>query len=181
MKKCAFLLLALLAGCGGCASLPGNEYLKDFTLRLQFGDSGICSGTKIGPNVLETARHCFRGTELTLVNDQPVRAVSIKEMDRDRVEVTLEGVTWTRWAKRGPKLRQGDRVRWWGNPLGERDVYREGYVAQIQKELALIDAPVCPGDSGSGLFNDRGELAGIVSAMTSEHATTCAFAIERRG
>lgn len=178
MKLIALLTAFLLmGGCSGCASLPSHDELKDLTLRLQFTD-GLCSGTKIGPNTLETAKHCMTGP-LVLVNDVAVEVLDVKETGKDRVEVTLEGVNWKRWAKRGPEMKQGDRVRWWGNPHGEPDTYREGYVSRVREDVVLIDATVCHGDSGSGLFNERGELVGIVSAMTDGYG--CTFMAEIRG
>ena len=78
-------------------------------------------------------------------------------------------------AKRGERPRQGDRVRWWGNPVGEPNVYREGYVARADGDVLVIAAQICKGDSGAGLFNDRGEVVGIISAMTAE--MHCQFAL----
>lgn len=178
MKWIALLLAFVVGGCSGCASVPSHDTLKDLTLRLEFTD-GICSGTKIGPSTLETAKHCMAGGPLVKVNGEPVQVLSTKETGRDRIEATLSGVSWKVWAKRGRALKQGDRVRWWGNPQGEPDTYREGYVSRVRDDAILIDATICHGDSGSGLFNERGELVGVVSAMTDGFG--CTFMVEIRG
>lgn len=171
MKAVLLILLAVLTGCGGCASLPSHDQLKDLTLRLEFTD-GLCSGTKIGPETLETAKHCMVGGPLLRVNGSAVKVLDVKETGKDRVEVKLSGVSWEHWAKRGPAMKQGDRIRWWGNPRGEPDTYREGYVSRIRADAVLVGAIICQGDSGAGLFNERGELVGVVSAMTDQYGCT---------
>ena len=40
-------------------------------------------------------------------------------------------------------------------------------VGEIQKELIQISIDICGGDSGGAVFNDSGELIGIISFKTS--------------
>ena len=158
-------VLLLLAGCCGCASVPTFDALHSTTLRLEFV-RGICSGTAIGPHVILTAQHCLRGGTLQLVNDQPVKVVGIGRDKHDTLTLRLTGLTFTHWARLGHAPKQGDRIRWWGNPEGQPNVYREGYVAGLSDGMIVFDATICHGDSGAGIFNPQGEVVGVVTAMT---------------
>ena len=172
MRLFAALLAVMLAGCGGCASVPTHDDLKPANHRLTFEGGSVCSGTAVGPDLIITAKHCGR---LLKVGDAEVSADVAESGKRDLVVLRVRGIVFDKYVKRGPQPKQGDRVRWWGNPIGERDVYRQGYVARVSDDMLVIAAQVCRGDSGAGLFDDLGRVVGIVSAMTeTQH---CQFAL----
>jgi len=52
-----------------------------------------------------------------------------------------------------------------GNPLGDKMTYTEGVVANFVGINMLIQAPCIYGSSGSGVFNQYGELVGVVYAL----------------
>lgn len=135
----------------------------DATLRLGFED-GICSGTAVGLHTLLTARHCFN-RRLVMVNGQPVKVGKVRPEGKDAVTAEVD-MTFPVYAKRGPMPAQGDRIRFWGNPLGEPDVMRVGYVARAWTDGIVLDARVCRGDSGAGVFADDGRVVAVVSATT---------------
>jgi S1-C subfamily serine protease len=56
-----------------------------------------------------------------------------------------------------------------GNPLAIRDVYTEGIVAGYEGVSMLIQMPCIYGNSGSGVFNQRGQLVGLVFALEMYH------------
>ena len=68
--------------------------------------------------------------------------------------------------------RQGE---FFGNPGGNADVFRKGYVVRAWTDGLVLDMPVCRGDSGAGILDDQGRVVGVVSAMTSEAG--CHFGI----
>jgi V8-like Glu-specific endopeptidase len=173
--KLAALLALVLSGCG-CVSLPAPGDLRLTTLRIET-QNAICSATAIGPQTLRTATHCL-GTLLQTVEGRPVRVVRVVDRQNDHADVVVAGVRFLHWAHLGPVPKQGDRLRWWGNPLGEPDMYRQGYVSKVRDDAIFVDATVCHGDSGSGLFNDAGQLVGVLSAMTDESG--CTFMVARR-
>ena len=174
MNLWALPLLLLLAGCG-CSTVPTHDALRATALRIDFA-TGLCSGTAIGPDTLWTAKHCLEsGGEITRINGTPVKQAFVRELSKDRVSVRVTGITFKHFAKIGPPAVQGQRIRWFGNPAGNPDVYREGYVARVRGGEVVIVAIVCKGDSGSGLLDDQGRVVGIVSAMTS--ATGCNFGL----
>lgn len=170
-RPAALLLAFLLAGCGGCVSVPTHDDLRSTSLRLT-NAQGVCSGTAVGPDLLVTAIHCG---DPAAIDDVPVQVVERRPGSKDFTVLRVSGVTFKRYLQRGPAPKQGDRVRWFGNPVGERDVYRQGYVARVTPEAIVIAAQICKGDSGSGLINDRGQVVGVVSAMTAP--MHCQFAL----
>ena len=73
-------------------------------------------------------------------------------------------------------LRQGEAVVAIGSPYGFFNTVTEGVVSAIREGMIQISAAISPGSSGGGLFNSRGELAGITSAGVQE-AENLGFAI----
>lgn len=173
------LLLALLAGCSGCASVPEvptHDELRALSLRLEWSES-VCAGTPVGATVIRTAAHCVKPGPV-IVNGTMVAVVAVSAVTTDVVDVSIAGQVFDTWAKVGQPMREGDRVRWWGQPHGEPLVYREGYVAKVGPQAVFIDATICHGDSGSGIFNNAGDLVGVVSAMTDQAG--CTFTVSFR-
>lgn len=175
MKLAALLFTLLIAGCSEARPVVDPS---EFALRLfaTNGDKGIvCSATAVGPHEIETAAHCLQFRLQTISNPTggvgSPTIVASRATGVDRVRVTLSGVTFAKWAKPG-KAKQGERVRFWGQPLGFPFVYREGHVAAVYADGFVVDATTCHGDSGSGLFSDAGELVGIVSAVSDEYGCT---------
>ena len=74
-------------------------------------------------------------------------------------------------------LKVGDTAIAIGNPLGQLGgTVTEGIISALDRELVIdgktmrlmqTDAAINPGNSGGGLFNDQGELIGIVVAKSS--------------
>ena len=160
------LLLAFLAGCSGCVSVPSHSDLRATALRLEFGPTAMCSGTAISADTLITAQHCLKeGGPLRKVNGQPVTVLGYGKDKHDTLTVRIKGMVFKHWARMGLPLTQGEHVRWWGNPAREPDVYREGYVVRARTDEVLIDAQGFGGDSGSGIFDEQGRLIGVLTGM----------------
>lgn len=153
-------LLLLLAG---CVHTPSHDELRATTLRLRFQNS-ICSGTAVAPDMILTAKHCWHDVPLT-VNGKAVTVQAIHAGKGDRLLIQLTKPIFTAIAKLGKAPKQGERIRFWGNPHGTPDVYREGYVTTIIKGEVVISAYACGGDSGSGLFSDAGQVVGILTRL----------------
>lgn len=175
MRAILLLLILLGAGCG-CASIPSHQSLRSTALRLEFV-GGLCSGTAIASDKLLTATHCWKYGKLLKVNGTQVELVRATEDKKDHSVATIVGLNFNSWAKFGAIPKQGDRVRFFGNPKGNADVYREGYVAHVNEKVIAVSMMVCLGDSGAGIFNDSGELVGMVSAVTVD---SCLFGLAFR-
>ena len=85
-------------------------------------------------------------------------------------------------------LQVGDTAIAIGNPLGLlHGTATTGIISALDRELTIdnetmnllqTDASISPGNSGGGLFNDKGELIGIVNAKSSaQYAEGIGFAI----
>jgi S1-C subfamily serine protease len=62
-----------------------------------------------------------------------------------------------------------DKVFVVGHPLGVKNIYTEGIVAGYEDGSMLIQMPCIYGNSGSAIFNQDGELVGLVFALEMYH------------
>lgn len=184
MKLLLAILLLTLAGCGGCASVPEvptHDELRDLALWLVMerkdGTFGGCGGTPIAADTVVTARHCVEGAaRVTIFGLDPVDVAKVEFSGRDRAHVRLTKPVFKKWAEIGPEPKQGDRVRWWGNPHGIPDVYRVGVVIYTGMGVVVTDAQACHGDSGSALFNDAGQIVGVIWRLAPDIGV-CKFTV----
>ena len=157
MKILCFLLALLITGCA-------EAHPRDYALRLEFEQGGVCSGTAVGERLVLTASHCWQAGRLVKINGQPAYALRIKHDGADHalVRVTVE---FDRWARMGKEPVQGDRVRWIGQPAGMPGIYREGYFAGWRDGSMVFDAAAWGGDSGAGIMDRQGRIVGVLSGM----------------
>jgi S1-C subfamily serine protease len=71
-------------------------------------------------------------------------------------------------AKSGPTI-EGENVFVIGHPEGLRFTLSTGIVSRLQGSVVQISAPVSPGNSGGPVFDDRGELVGVVTSMVDRN------------
>jgi S1-C subfamily serine protease len=160
-----FRTLALLAVVVTASCASALTGIQDTALWLKF-ERGHCSGTAVGPHLVLSAEHCWgNGNQLVAINGREAHVTKMVKDGRDHVLVRVS-VKFDRWARMAPHHpKQGDRVRWIGNPTSLRHQYREGYVTGVDGGQMLLDARLFGGDSGSGVFDDHGHVVGVVSAM----------------
>jgi hypothetical protein len=157
MRLLAILAIFLLAG---CAALPQN------TAHRVDLKTGICSGTAVGTHTLLSAGHCFTDKHSILIDGKPAAVLNVIPDGADHVLVIVTA-TFTDIATRGQMPGVGGNVEYWGNPDGLHDIYRRGYivgpVVVDDKYIVLLNANGAGGDSGAGVFNDAGQLVGVIS------------------
>ena len=171
------LSLALVTAC--CATVPEPFDPKSTTDRLQFNDNGVCSGTATGPNEITTASHCL-SSRLLSVNGERTNMLHSRKVGRDitLIYVDRRNTAVAQWRDTAPV--QGERIRYWGNPLGMRDQYREGYVSGQQGDAYLVDVEIAPGDSGAAVYDLQGRIIGVVSAYGVSGPFRMAVVVRRR-
>jgi len=161
MKYLLALLALSLSGCADARPAPVEQY----TYRIILPSGALCSATAVAKDVILTAKHCVEGDEKTLtIAGQTVPIGQMAEDGLDHVLIQV-GVTFKTWASRGPTPKPGDAVRIYGNADGYEQIYRTGYVMGWAGYQLLMDMNCGLGDSGAGIFNDAGQLVGVVSAV----------------
>jgi V8-like Glu-specific endopeptidase len=158
--------------------LPEHPTLEQIasTVKMLYFEKGGCSGTAISAHTILTAKHCIAlAGKLTDINKEAATTTAIVENKDDTVVLTIKDSNFPAWAVRGPAAKVGDHLRWFGMPLGHPNVYREGYVAALIQGIIVMNATVCHGDSGSGLFNSDGQVVGVVSAIVPYESDNCSF------
>lgn len=184
MKKfsalCAFLLIAAIASRAEKEIIlpAGAKMAHQTSFRLDIQESkekspGHCSATAVGPNQLLTAEHCISPTAVYSIPGSGVLAVkSILHDGADHVllEVDKKFDVWAQINLVQPET--GSHVYIWGNPGDLSDVYREGTISGVVEEagkvVVLVDINGYFGDSGSGVFNEKGEVVGVISIINSQ-------------
>ena len=109
----------------------------------------------------------------TVVGEDSTSDIAVIKVDADGLTPAIVGDS--------DKLAVGDNVLAVGNPLGELGgTVTSGIVSALNRSVSIqssssvntmsliqMDASVSPGNSGGGLFNDSGELIGIVNAKSA--------------
>lgn len=157
------LWLALLLT--GCQSVSHESAVKASVAVLGFTD-GMCSGTLVAPNKVLSASHCFQGGRLLSVNMVPVNVVEYRHDGKDHTLITVDATFPSHAKVNFGGMAQGERVFMYGNPSGQNDMLRRGYVAGTVAQGTLLDLPVSQGDSGAAIFNERGEVVGVLTGYT---------------
>ena len=104
----------------------------------------------------------------TVVGEDSTSDIAVIKIDADGLTPAIVGDS--------DKLAVGDNVLAVGNPLGELGgTVTDGIISALDREVTVegknmtllqTSAAVSPGNSGGGLFNEKGELVGIVNAKS---------------
>jgi len=154
-------------------------------IRLRKGErtgGALCSGVVVSPNEILLAAHCVNPPEGISIdkiwvrdfNDRVQEAtVERKEPQQDLAILKVKKREIP--ARIGSEVRVGQPVIVVGMPLGVEWCVTKGIVSKTDVKVETVpyaiffitDATVLPGNSGGGVWNERGELVGIVSMSTS--------------
>ena len=175
----------------GVPSLPKFPHSKKVTTttkeqrtshRIEFVDSGgrklgTCTGTAIGYNAILTAAHCDEEHNATYVrfdlDTQRHKLLDSAIDGRDHIILLFSGSSFINIepAVLGT-ANIGDTITIYGNAGGTYPAEpRYGKVTNCDDpsdvdayaEQACYSFPVIPGDSGSAVFNVKGEIVGLVT------------------
>lgn len=153
-----------------------------------------CLGESIGTGILIDERHVVTVAHVVAASDEILvktesetgRAVAIGfDEERDLALLRTDAPMGSRYLPLGDyEYETGDQVFAIGYPLGLEASLVTGVVSNAEvsfDDLPLsrflqVDAPLNPGNSGGPVFNDRGEVIGLVDWQFSE-AAGLSFAI----
>lgn len=159
-----YLLALLMLGLTGCAEARPAPF-EQYTYRVIFESGSLCSATAVARDVILTATHCVeKGDTFLVIAGKRVSIGAVIEDGSDHALIQVD-VRFKTWAKRGATPKLGDQVRIYGNADGFEQIYRQGYVMGWRGAQLVMDMNCGLGDSGAGIFNDAGELVGVVSAV----------------
>ena len=193
----ALIALALAPGVAS-AMTPQDLFAKVsptiWVVRAQHGASpvfGVGSAVAITPRLLVTACHVVTGaTGVTIARDNGKRVVKIKmvthdpDHSRDLCLLTTDEPLPAVPAVIAPidSVKVGEKVYAIGSPLGLELSLTDGLVSALRvapnEKLPDIQtsAPIAPGSSGGGLFDEDGRLVGVTVAIASKETDNLAFA-----
>ena len=177
MRTVLLALLLLVAGCG-CAGLP-LEGVKPETVRIEMMP-GVCSGTFIGPATILTARHCLaKDAGVIQIDGERAGYALLADDGNDHIMLRVT-VRRARWAFQADKPKTGDEVFKRGNPAGLRDILTVGRVSGWDTGRMYVDITAYKGDSGAALFDRRGRIVGVVSAIGGAESFYLLIAFDMR-
>jgi hypothetical protein len=185
------------------AHAPGAAQVERLTVALTVTDAGethtYCTGTWVGPHEVLTAAHCADGyahlrdiddaevgmtMEVQPRRDDASRLATLSKIDREHDLALLRTVVrCDDYASLGPAPQVGDPIAIDGHPYGIQWSYMQGIVSSIRKFegenvfYLQLDIDGAPGDSGSGVFDSRGRLVGVL--VSGVRKTSIMFAVHR--
>jgi len=135
---------------------------------LPFPNQATCSGAFVTDSGdILTAKHCTdigseievrthdnRTYQATIVSTSPMHDLALIHIDlRNSPHFDL-----------ADKVERGQRINILGSPLAITDVLAVGVVARVAGDSILVDCSALPGNSGGPVFDDNGELVGILTS-----------------
>jgi S1-C subfamily serine protease len=148
------------------------------------GDGSLGSAVAISDHLLLTNCHVVKGRELIrIVHEHTVADAKLVAADADRCVLRADAITLTPISGVRPfgDLAVGEHVYAIGAPRGYELTLSEGLVSGLRHQpgsnLVQTSAPISPGSSGGGLFDDRGNLIGITQMQAVGRAQNLNFAV----
>jgi serine protease Do len=152
----------------------------------------LTSAVAVTPTQLVTNAHVVEGeTQVTLVQGDNTIPARVREIDTigDRALLEVEpraGLVPVPGARKYGSLRTGERVFTLGYPQGGV-TFAEGLLSgsrtsrRKDRTIRLIQtsAPISPGSSGGGLFDESGNLIGVTTLFLKDAQNlNCAIAVD---
>lgn len=184
MKLLATLLLAIAGMVGTAQAQDTSIYWKAKLAHVEIYDpvsrETDCGGTALSPSTFVSSLHCVDSREV-LINGTATKITIIATdinagndaLDTDNVLVRTAVPMFKHYVRVGKMPDIGEDVFVWGQPGGVKAQLRKGYRMGEYDHVwggriyhyHTYDFAGFNGDSGSGLFNSKGEVVGTVYGM----------------
>ena len=156
---------------------------------------GSCSARAIGPHAVITATHCLSGRDVFGIkidmSEETHDIVSVATDGRDHMLLLIDGTAFKNYEKiKVGKVQINDVVTYYGSGGDEYPpVPKFGKVTDCQDpsdmdeaaEIVCFDTSSIFGDSGSTVYNDKGEVVALVTYLidqgTGKPTTTVGFGL----
>lgn len=158
----AVCLAFLLSACAGNTARVGDD-----SMQLRF-DTGVCSGTAVGPHAILTATHCLDYKTLVVRGHNVV--VQKRMDDGNDHTILIVAQSFKRWSRFGAVPARGESVYVIGSPGGLPGIYSSGNDAGTSTDdggrmVYLFNLPTWFGDSGAAIYGSNGGIVATVSEI----------------
>ncbi len=141
---------------------------KRYVEAVPLPGSGTCSGSFVGDEgEIMTAKHCVEGFdsfEVQTYDSQVYTATVIATSAAHDLAVIRIDRNNTPYFSLAKSVTRGERISVLGSPLGITDTLSTGVVAKIFGDVLFLDCGALPGNSGGPVFNEQGEMVGVLNA-----------------
>lgn len=153
---------------GRSEELTKAEKRKRKIEQMPLDRRGTCSGAFIDSfGDIITAKHCVEGFDSfeVVTSDHQFYTAQVLAAStvHDLALIHIDKLH-TEYFIPANSVQQGDVVYVLGSPLGITNTLSKGIIAHLDGDITLIDCSVLPGNSGGPVFNEQGELVGVVTA-----------------
>lgn len=157
------ILLMCVAASTATAADPSASVVK-----LHYDNGRLCSGVSVEGGYVLTVEHCGCENATAVFRDgtrlKVTPAHDPEKNLRDQVTaLRLSGKAPATATISSKKVTKGEVVRSYGYPAGKWSM-NEGVVTKTNGQFTSTDFFILEGNSGGGLFNEKGELVGIASS-----------------
>jgi len=129
---------------------------------------GVCSGAFIDDRGdIITAGHCTtNATAIEIVTYDHRHYDAVIVATSSTHDLALLHIDRRNTAHFNPaaSVTQGEQIFILGSPLALTGTLTTGIVAKLEGDTILLDCGVLPGNSGSAVYNARGEMVGVATA-----------------
>lgn len=136
--------------------------------RTQDMGQGVCSGSFIDDHGdILTAGHCAANAEsIEVITYDNRRYSAIIVATTSTHDLALLHIDRLNTAHFNPArtVVQGQKVFVFGSPLAINGTLSTGIVAKLDGDWTLLDCSVLPGNSGSAVYDEHGDMIGVATA-----------------
>jgi tetratricopeptide (TPR) repeat protein len=140
------------------------------------------SAVSITPEILVTNCHVLsRGVSFKI--DDQIKLLQVINADYKHLDLCFIYVPEMNFKpvtiRPSSEVKIGEKAYTIGNPIGLKKTLSQGLISNFRddklgRRWLQSDAPVSPGSSGGGLFDDRGNLIGVTSSIIPNNVITFA-------
>ncbi len=147
------------------AHVADSKYKKK---REDLMGQGVCSGSFISDHGdIITAGHCAQNAEsievITYDNKHYAAVILATSSTHDLALLHIDRRNTVHFAP-AAVVSRGEPIFILGSPLAITDTLSTGIVAKLGGDETLVDCSVLPGNSGSAVYNAKGEMIGVATA-----------------